>query len=136
MAKKSELANPVGRPTKQIDWEQFQQLCALQCTKSECASVLHISESTLLRHIQEHYEENFETIYKKYSECGKTSLRRFQFNLAKTNAAMAIWLGKQMLNQRDRDQEDVKKYSKGIYENVTSLIKKQNDNPDLIAKAS
>ena len=29
------------------------------------------------------------------------SLRRYQFNLAKTNAGMAIWLGKQMLGQKE-----------------------------------
>lgn len=34
-------------------------------------------------------------------EIGKASLRRTQFKLAETNVAMAIWLGKQLLGQRD-----------------------------------
>jgi hypothetical protein len=33
---------------------------------------------------------------------GKASLRRQQCDMAKTNAAMAIWLGKQLLGQTDR----------------------------------
>ena len=34
-------------------------------------------------------------------EKGKISLRRYQWELAKKNATMAIWLGKQFLGQRD-----------------------------------
>ena len=37
---------------------------------------------------------------------GKRSLRRYQFDLAKTNATMAIWLGKQWLNQTDNPQAE------------------------------
>ena len=43
----------------------------------------------------------FSEAYKTYSVDGKVSLRRMQFNLAKTSAAMAIFLGKNMLGQRD-----------------------------------
>ena len=39
--------------------------------------------------------------YKRFSDGGKASLRRNQLHLSKTNAAMAIWLGKQKLDQKD-----------------------------------
>jgi hypothetical protein len=57
---------------------------------------------TLRNKAKAHYEEeDFSTIYKKYTENGKSSLRRHQFLLSKKNAAMAIWLGKQWLGQKD-----------------------------------
>ena len=41
-------------------------------------------------------------IYMAGKERGKASLRRVQFDLAKRNAAMAIFLGKNLLGQSDQ----------------------------------
>ena len=90
-----------GRPAKEIDWEYFRDLCELQCTQSEIASYLRIHVDTLRDRVLAEFDEDYSTIYKKFSEAGKCSLRRNQFVLSKTNAAMAIWLGKQWLGQRD-----------------------------------
>ena len=64
--------------------------------------MLKVSEDTVERWCKRTYGENFAEAYKKHSAGGKISLRRNQFKLAETNATMAIWLGKQYLNQRDR----------------------------------
>ena len=40
-------------------------------------------------------------------ENGKVSLRRMQFLQARKSAAMAIWLGKQYLGQRDHDKIEI-----------------------------
>ena len=93
--------NPNGRPKKSIDWALFEQLCAIQCTQSEIASVLKMHIDTLRDHVAEYYEEDFSSVYKKLSENGKMSLRRTQMKLAQKNTAMAIWLGKQYLGQKD-----------------------------------
>ena len=45
---------------------------------------------------------------KKYSAKGRTSLRRYQFKLAEKNAAMAIFLGKNYLGQKDYFESDNK----------------------------
>jgi hypothetical protein len=90
-----------GRPKKEIDWNQFEDLCALQCTQSEIASFLKIHHETLIIRAREKYEEDYPSIYKKYSEGGKCSLRRNQFAMSRKNASMAIWLGKQWLEQRE-----------------------------------
>ena len=37
--------NPVGAPEKPINWELFEQLCGLQCTESEMASMLKVVDS-------------------------------------------------------------------------------------------
>ena len=96
-----------GRPRKEINWELFESLCQLQCTQVEIASVLKVDSETLRDHARVQYNEpDFSLIYKRFSEGGKASLRRNQYNLSKKNASMAIWLGKQWLGQRDHDDKD------------------------------
>ena len=95
---------PVGRPKIEIDKLLFENLCQIQCTKSEIASVLMIDDDTVSRWCNDTYGANFSVIYKKYAESGKMSLRRYQFKMAQTNATMAIWLGKQYLGQSDKNE--------------------------------
>ena len=47
----------------------------------------------------------FSSAYERLCNSGKASLRRNQLNLSSTNAAMAIWLGKQKLGQSDTPAE-------------------------------
>lgn len=107
MARKP-TGNPTGRPNKEINWEQFEQLCALQCTQSEIASMFKIHPNTLSDRVAEHYGEDYSTTYNMYSDCGKCSHRRNQFVLSKRNASLSIWLGKIWLGQRDSDINEVK----------------------------
>jgi len=95
-----------GRPGKDIDWIMFENLCGIHCTQSEIASMLKIHPDTLRDRAIEYYNDiDFSTIYKKLQENGKCSLRRNQFAMSKTNASMAIWLGKQYLGQKDKEEE-------------------------------
>lgn len=95
------MEKKVGRPQKTFDKSIFEELCNIQCTHEEIANVLHTTKDTLYVWCEREYGDNFSTIYKKYSDGGKISLRRMQFNLAEKNPAMAIWLGKQYLGQKD-----------------------------------
>jgi hypothetical protein len=95
------LAAIMGRPKIAINWDTFEELCNIQCTAGEIASVMRISVDTLTRRTEEHYGTTFAETYNKYIEGGKACIRRMQFKLAKTNVGMAIWLGKQYLNQKD-----------------------------------
>src|SRR6202158_607622 len=99
---------PVGRPQKPIDWTQFEQLCALQCTQSEIASMLKISIETLAQRVKSNYGAEYLEIYKRFQESGKCSLRRNQFVISKKNATMAIWLGKIWLGQKDPGMDETK----------------------------
>lgn len=92
-------------PIKPVDWTLFEQLCALQCTQQEMASMLKVDEDTLRAKVKEHYDQDYSAVYKTLSASGKCSLRRYQFVQAKTKPNMAIWLGKQWLDQRDHPQE-------------------------------
>ena len=90
-----------GRPKIVIDEKLFKKLCGLFCTKEEIAGVFECSEDTIERWCKRTYHMNFAEVYKKESAVGKMSLRRNQFKLSEKSAAMAIFLGKNYLGQKD-----------------------------------
>jgi hypothetical protein len=100
-----------GRPPKEVNLETLAGLARIQCTMSEMSAVLHVSVDTL--------ERNYADVIKTAQESGRASLRRVQYLAAvgpvnaagqptgKGNPAMMIWLGKQLLGQRDRADLDL-----------------------------
>ena len=94
----------VGRPKKEIPRQEFEKLCAIQCTKMEICDWFNVDDMTLDRWIRDTYGEKakFSEIFRQKRSTGKISLRRNQFQLSEKNVAMAIWLGKQWLDQRDQ----------------------------------
>lgn len=94
----------MARPRKNIDKEQFEKLCALQCTLEEMEGFLGVSGDTIERWCFKEYEKDFAEIFRLKRGVGKVSLRRSQWRLAETNPTMAIWLGKQYLGQTDKQE--------------------------------
>lgn len=90
-----------GRPRIEIDVHEFKKLCGMQCTLIEIAGFFDCSTDTVERWCKRELDTSFADAYKKYSVSGKISLRRVQFKLAEKSAAMAIFLGKQYLGQKD-----------------------------------
>jgi len=84
-----------GRPKIEIDYKLVEKLAMIACTQEEIAAVLGCSVDTLQR------DAEFCGIYKDGLHKCRVSLRRKQFALADKNAAMAIFLGKNLLRQRD-----------------------------------
>jgi tRNA splicing endonuclease len=103
-----------------IKQETFEGLCAIQCTREEICGVLNISKDTLLRWCKDTYGTDFETIYSQKKENGKASLRRTQYKLAEKSPAMAIFLGKNYLGQKDVVETD----NKHEITKVEELLKK------------
>lgn len=97
---------PAGRPQIIIDPEQFEKLCGLQCSLIEIAGWFHCSPDTIENWCKREYHKNFSDVFKRFSVGGKISLRRYQFELAKKHPAMAIWLGKQYLGQKDSPETE------------------------------
>ena len=95
-----------GRPRIDINKDNFEKLCGMQCTLEEIAGYFDCSEDTIQRWCERTYGVNFAVVYKKHSVSGKMSLRRAQFRLAEKSASMAIWLGKQYLGQKDVIEAD------------------------------
>lgn len=85
----------------------FENLCGIQCTEAEICGVLECSADTLNRWCKRTYKMTFADTYKSKSQVGKSSLRRAQWKLAEKNASMAIWLGKQYLEQKDIVEQNV-----------------------------
>jgi hypothetical protein len=97
-----------GRPKKDLDEKFFEALCRIQCTKVEMCAVFEVDEKTITRWCKEIYGKSFEDTYQMFSHEGKMSLRRLQFEHAKTNPGMAMFLGKVYLGQSDRADLNIK----------------------------
>jgi len=80
--------------------DQLRALGRIQCTVAEAAAVLCVSRTALINFMSRNPEAAEAFDYG--AEEGKASLRRTQWLMAQRNPAMAIWLGKQWLGQRDK----------------------------------
>lgn len=88
-----------GRKPIEIDLEQLEKLCIWQCTDQEIASWFGVSVRTI---VSRRKRRAFAEVMERGRAKGQISLRRAQMKLAEQgNAAILIWLGKQLLNQRD-----------------------------------
>lgn len=104
MAKKKKT---MGRPRTIIDWRLVDNLLAIFCTGEEIASVLNISYDTLARCCKRDKGQTFAEFYPTKRGGGKASLRKKQWLLADSNPAMAIFLGKNYLEQSDKLQHEL-----------------------------
>ena len=102
----------VGRPKLDIDAEQVKRLARLHCTMQEMADFFGCHRETL--------RENFSPQIDKGRSEGNISLRRKQWQMAveKGNVVMLIWLGKQMLGQRNEILESDNNAPLPIYDIV------------------
>ena len=92
-------AKKTGRPLIKIDGQQVEAMCQMGCTLDEVGSVLGCSRDTL--------ERRFAARISKGRLGGKVRLRKAQMNAAMSgNITMLIWLGKNILGQSDKiDQQ-------------------------------
>ena len=91
--------NPGGRPEAEIDLTELEKLCAIQCTNAEIAAWFNVSERTIDR---KRHEAKFLEVMERGKGKGRISIRRLQMKAAEAgNATLLIWLGKQLLGQRD-----------------------------------
>lgn len=89
-----------GRKKLLIDYEAVKRMAAIMATDEEIAAFLGCSVDTLYRRGD---------LYQKAKEEGRVNgminLRNYQMQAAKAkNPTMLIWLGKQYLGQKDRQE--------------------------------
>lgn len=77
----------------------LRELGQLQCTRDEAAASLHVARTTLWRFLEKYAKAR--AAFEHGLEEGRVELRRVQFKLAEKNATMAIFLGKNLLGQKD-----------------------------------
>jgi hypothetical protein len=89
----------MAMPPCKIDLKTLEQLATIHCTVDEAAAVLGICERTLYRQMK---KAEIKEVWERGKGKGRASLRRLQWKAAQGGStAMLIWLGKQMLGQRD-----------------------------------
>jgi hypothetical protein len=118
----------MARKRLELNEENIELLAGYHCSLAEIAAVVGCSVDTL--------SNNYSEVIKRGREFGKCSLRRKQFDVAMNgNINMLIWLGKQYLEQRDKNYNDMNvKVDKGqliidLTGNLTS-DSKSNDKVD------
>lgn len=111
----------MGRPIKEINWEEFEKLCAIQCTLGEIAAWFCCSEDTIERRVQEEYGQTFAEVFSQKKKIGKMSLRRTLFQKAQEgNPTLLIWLSKQHLGMRDKTEIEAGKETRGFILNYSN----------------
>ena len=100
-----------GRPLFELsdsDFEKLVSMIRIQCTQEEVCGVFGVTDKTLNEALRRRDEPGFSELFKRHQDEGKASLRRSQWKVAQDgNPTMLIWLGKQMLGQRDKQDIDV-----------------------------
>ena len=106
-----------------IDWDIFEGLCSTLNTRDDICNIFDIGKDALLGAIKAKYDTDFQTVYKKFSAGGKASLRSTQFRVANSgNPTMLIWLGKQCLDQSDKQHISLEKIEPLIIETSREQI--------------
>jgi len=120
---------PAGRPKKEFNSRDFASLVSLGCDEDEICWFFRdengkiANKDTLSRWCKREYGLNFDEYRKQNNLMGlKIEVRKNQLALSKTNAAMAIFLGKQYLGQKDNPDESD---NTEVLERLTELLTAQ-----------
>jgi hypothetical protein len=123
----SETRHTRGRKPIEIDFVELEKLCALQCTDEEIADWFNVSTRTIESRRK---QPEFAQVMKRGRSRGRISVRRAQMKLLEGgNGTMGVWLGKQLLGQRDViTAEHVGSGGGAIQVSIKPDLSKLNDN--------
>jgi len=83
-----------GRPKAEVDEELLFKLAECHCNLNEIAYILGVTTNTI--------KNRFQHVYDRGAAAGKMRLRKAQYHKAiEGNPVMLIWLGKNILGQKD-----------------------------------
>ena len=90
---------------KLIDWDKLNAILYFHAPLEDAADLMGVSDSTLSRRIKEEFNLTFEDYRHKKGSASRQTLRQLQLETAqKGNVTMQIWLGKQWLGQKDKQE--------------------------------
>jgi hypothetical protein len=123
--------NKGGRPKKEIDWNVFENLCAIQCTLENIAGVLSVSGDYIEYKCKDKYRMSFSEVFKIKRQRGLISLRRKMYQVAMgdedkdvaPNVTMLIWLSKNWLDFKDKKEWSGDEHAPIIVEVVKAKMK-------------
>jgi hypothetical protein len=91
-----------GRKATPIDLGELEKLCSMHCSDDEIAAWFGVSVRTIQNR---RTQARFARVMHRGEARGCINVRRAQIRLLEGgNAAMAVWLGKNLLGQRDNMQ--------------------------------
>jgi hypothetical protein len=94
-----------GRPRKEISLTELDKLCVLQCLEVEIAGFFDMTVDTLETRVKEMTGMGFSEYFAQKRGTGKIALRRRQMQAAlKGDRTMLVWLGKQYLDQAEKQE--------------------------------
>lgn len=112
----------------------------MQCTDAEIAAFFSVSRKTIERRKS---DDDFREVMEQGKLKGLVSLRQAQFKAALGgNTTMMVWLGKQLLGQRDKFSDEPEKQSEPVtkieYKWVTPAKEEEESvgNPKLASDTS
>lgn len=92
-----------GRSLVAIDWDTVGKLLEAHSQTQEIADEFGITTTTLYRRCKQDLGITFVALSQQKKAKGKSRLRAAQYKAAmEGNPTMLIWLGKQLLDQRDK----------------------------------
>jgi hypothetical protein len=95
-----------GRPPKDIDLTVVRRAASLGCTHEEISTLVGVERTTFWRHLEK--DPELQRAIDEGRDEGRATLRRLQWQKANNgDTTMLIWLGKQMLKQRDKFETEV-----------------------------
>jgi len=106
-----------GRPEIELDWKKIDFLLEAGCHGTEVASSLGVSFDTIARQIENKYNTNFTNYAHEKRQKGDSSIRAKQYQKAlQGDNHMLIWLGKNRLKQKDREDVAANEPTKVVFE--------------------
>lgn len=106
----------MGRPKAPIDWDKCGKLLEAGCDGVQCAAFFGIDDNTLYNRAKEDLNISFSDFLRQNRHKGDALIHAKQFECAleDKDKAMLIWLGKQRLGQRDKQEIDQTNHFPGI----------------------
>jgi hypothetical protein len=91
----------IGRPKAGVDIVAAERGASIGCSMSEIATLCGVGERTLYDRVK--IDPELREAIDRGRDVGRTTLRRLQWQRAEAGSdTMLIWLGKQMLGQKDK----------------------------------
>lgn len=108
----------MSRPEKIINWDEVDRLLIAQCKGTEIAAHFGMHPDTLYDRCKRDHKVGFSDYSQQKQARGRALLRLQQFHQAmRGDRGMLIWLGKNYLNQRDKQDVEHNAESKIVVVN-------------------
>jgi hypothetical protein len=105
--------------TKEVNWDQIDQMLIAGCNGMQCAAAVGIHHDTLYHRCEQDKKTSFSVYSQSKRAHGDALLHAAQYQKAikEKHPTMLIWLGKQRLNQKENANDG------DLNHNLASLIK-------------